>query len=276
MLTPPAQSIQITPSGKGGVTCVRGVDFENLPEIQVKAMHTALAEHLVLAFPNSHLTEEQQLALTRKLCALAGVSDADVKITDITNQSDYGDYELDWHADGYFEKTGPKIGVLRAVMLPSVPVNTRFCNMVNLCKDLPDDLKAELRGKTICNDNVQTQYGKPRGAYKPTGDFRQWPHAEHPVIHVDPETEREVLFLGARKWAFVKEMDQPRDVEILKVPWEMVDSGKYVLEAEWQPGTLVMWRNDLVLHFKPKGNNEPRLLHRTSVPGGALVASGAH
>lgn len=145
--------------------------------------------------------------------------------------------------------------------------------MASLWKDLPEDLQAELRGKTICNDSVYTQYGRPRGAENPTGDFRQWPHVEHPIVHVDQDTMREVLFLGARKWSFIKGMEPHRSDEVLEALWERVDGRAYVFEADWQPGMMVMWRNDLVLHFKPKGKGEPRLLHRTSVPGGVLISS---
>lgn len=272
----PARSIQITPRQKGAVARVSAVDFQNLPDDHVEEIYTALAKHPVLEFPKSGLTRDQQLDLTRRLCARAGARADDVEITEITNQGEYGDYELDWHADGYFKETGPKIGILNAVTLPSTAVNTRFCDMAGLWRDLPQDLQAELRGKTICTDSVYTQYGRPRGPDQPTGDFRQWPHIEHPIVHVDQETKREALFLGARKWSFVKEMEQPRDVDILKTLWERVDSGDYVFEADWQPGMMVMWRNDLVLHFKPKGNSEPRLLHRTSVLGSALVPSIAH
>lgn len=265
-------TIEVYPRGKDGVASVTCVDFHNLSDSQLREIHAALTMHQVLQFPKCHLTQEQQLALTRRLCEVTDVSADNLRITEITNQGEYGSYELDWHADGYFKETGPKIGMLSAINIPSTAVNTRFCNMIDLWEDVPKDIQRELRGKSICNDAVYTQYGRPRGQTNPTTeDFRKWPHVEHPIVHIDPDTGKEALYLGARKWAFIKDMDQLRSDKILEELWKMVDSGKYTFEAEWQQDTLIMWRNDFVLHFKPKGNDEPRLLDRTSVPGGALI-----
>ncbi|KAI1171881.1 hypothetical protein F4777DRAFT_31288 [Nemania sp. FL0916] len=266
------QTINVTPRGKGDVASVTCVDFHNLPDSQLREIYLALTRHQVLEFPGSCLTQEQQLALTRRLCEASSVSAHNLRITEITNQGEYSDYELDWHTDSYFKETGPKIGILNAITIPSTAVNTRFCNMIKLWGDVREDLQRELRGKSICNDAVYTQYGRPRGPIKPTTeDFRKWPHVEHPIVHIDPDSRKEALHLGARKWAFIKDVDQRRSDEILEELWKMVDSGEYTFEAEWQEDMLVMWRNDLVLHFKPKGNGEPRLLDRTSVPGQALV-----
>ncbi|KAI0449714.1 hypothetical protein F5B21DRAFT_493346 [Xylaria acuta] len=272
MSTTAYPKIKVASRRKGGVASVTGVDFHSLSDSQLGEIYAALTKHLVLGFPKSHLTQEQQLALTRRLCEASGVSADNLRITEITNQGEYGEYELDWHADGYFNETGPKIGILNSIIIPSTAVNTRFCNLISLWEDVREDIQRELRGKSICNDAVYTQYGRPRRQTKPTTeDFRKWPHVEHPIVHIDPDTGKEALHLGARKWSFIKDMDQRRSDEILEELWKMVDSGEYTFGAEWQEDMLVMWRNDLVLHFKPKGNGEPRLLDRTSVPGGALV-----
>ncbi|KAI1183195.1 hypothetical protein F5B17DRAFT_417187 [Nemania serpens] len=272
MSTPTYQTIKVVTRPKGGTASVTGVDFQSLPTTQLREIFKALANCQVLEFPDSRLNPEQQLALTRGLCEVSGTSVENVGITEITNQGEYGDYELDWHADSYFEGTGPKVGILNAVTLPSRAVNTRYCDMTNLWKDVPAGIQRELRGKFICNDTVYTQYGRPRGQSKPmTEDFRKWPHVQHPVVHRDPDTGKESLYLGARKWAFIKDMDQSRSNDILEELWKMVDSGRYTFETEWKEGMLGMWRNDLVLHYRPKGHGEPRLLHRTSVPGQALI-----
>ncbi|KAI1162117.1 hypothetical protein F5B18DRAFT_625334 [Nemania serpens] len=272
MSTSSYQTIEVIQRGNSGAASVADVDFQSLPDDQVREISAALACFQVLRFPKSHLTQEQQLALTRRLCEISGASTDNVRIVDITNQGEYGDYELDWHADSYFEETGPKIGILNAVSVSPTSVNTRYCDMIGLWQDVPEDIRVELRGKSICNDTVYTQYNRPRGQTKPTTeDFRKWPHVQHPIVHRDPDTGQEALHLGARKWAFIKDMDQDRGDEILRELWKMVDSGKYTFEVEWEEGMLVMWRNDLVLHFRPKGNGEPRLLYRTSIPGQPLI-----
>ncbi|KAJ1332963.1 taurine dioxygenase [Microdochium nivale] len=104
----PIQSIQITPRQTGVVARVSAGDFQNLPDDHAREIYAAMAKHPVLEFPRSGLTRDQQLNLTRRLCALADAPADNVEIVEIISQGEYGDYELDWHADGYFMEKGPK------------------------------------------------------------------------------------------------------------------------------------------------------------------------
>ncbi|KAF2158141.1 Clavaminate synthase-like protein [Myriangium duriaei CBS 260.36] len=274
MPTKAHETINVTPHSAGRVASVTGVDFQTLSDDQLGEIPKLLAKYLVLEFPNSYITQEQQLTITRRLGEVSGESADHLRITAITNKGEYGDYELDWHTDGYFNKIGPKYGILNAITISPTAVKTSFCDMLGLWNDVGEDIKAELRGKVICNDTVFTQYGRPRGQNQPIGEhFRTWPHVEHPVVHRDPSTGKEALHLGARKWSFVKDVEQARSDEILEKLWKMVDSGKYTFGLDWQEGTMVIWRNDILLHFRPKGDGLTRLLDRSWVPGKALIAA---
>ncbi|KAJ2993261.1 hypothetical protein NUW58_g1897 [Xylaria curta] len=272
------QTITVIPSGKACGATVYGLNFTTLSDLHIEEISKALSEDLVARFPECELTEAQLLDLAYRISGRKEISRLSIKKTDITNQGSYGDYELDWHVDGYFEKIGPKIGLLMAVILPPNPVSTFFCNMKRLLIDVPQRIKEELIGKWIHNDCVYYPYGNhPFGPLREgqtvpdTDDWYQWPGVRHPVIHVDKLTSETALFLGARKRAYIEGIERVRSEEILGILWGMVDSGNYTFEAKWAPRTLVMWRNDFTMHYRPRGDGKERVLYRASIPGEELI-----
>ncbi|TGJ86554.1 hypothetical protein E0Z10_g2254 [Xylaria hypoxylon] len=272
------QTITVIRSGKACGATLNGLDITTLSNLQINEITEALDKDLVGCFPECDLNGDQLLDIAFRMSRGKDISRPAMKKTDITNQSGKGDYELDWHVDGYFEKVGPKIGLLIAVVLVPNPVSTFFCNMQRLLKDVPENIKEELKGKWIHNDCVYYPYGiHPVGPLRQgqtapeTDNWHDWPGVRHPAIHVDKTTGKKAIFLGARKWAYIEGIDRTRSREILDILWSMVDSGNYTFEVKWAPRTLVMWRNDFTMHYRPRGDGKERLLYRASVPGEELI-----
>ena len=98
--------------------------------------------------------------------------------------------------------------------------------------------------------------------------------AKHPLVIRDPQTNKQLLFLGRRPHAYILGMEINQSEDLLDDIWQHATQEKFTWTQQWDAGDLLMWKNLNVLHkrdaFDPSTR---RVMHRTQLKGDVKIAS---
>jgi len=277
--------LKVVPSGQACGAAVAGVDLSvPLDDASLREIRALWLEHLVLAFPEQHLTDTDLLRITNDL---GGVGDdpyfesiaADNPVVALTRRADEQApvFAESWHSDWSF-KAEPPIGTcLYSLVIPPVGGNTGFVNLVKALAEMPDAQRRRLEGRNALHSAA--------GAYAPEGAYGEREQGSdrsmkirysedarevypHPFIHRHPETGRESLF-GCRGYIVgVEGMAGTEAAALIRdlYDWQTQEAFQYT--HRWAPRMLVIWDNRVVLHRAYGGyDGYARELHRTTIRG---------
>ncbi len=195
---------------------IRGLDLRKLDDQGFKVLHQAYLDHLLVLIRDQDLTDEAQVAVSRRFGPLEMPPtakersshqrhDGPPEVTVVSNIKvdgvaigELGDGEVIWHSDFSFREVIAGMRMLRAVELPpsSAGGNTRFCNCYAGYDALPPRLKNIVHGRTIKHDtSYDTNRNLRRGAQEVT-DVRRSTGPSHPIVSTHPDTGCNSLFLG--------------------------------------------------------------------------------
>lgn len=300
------EAIEVIPTGKALGAEVRGIDLtQDVPEAVIDRLKTIWAEHMVLLLRGQFLEKERLVQIADMLGGrmVAGshhfyvkdghkpgqsarVSDVE-GITLISNldkdgnpqksTEGSGSAELLWHSDNSYMETPPMGSLLNAVR---VPVNggghTCFCNQVLAYETLPDDLKRAVEGKHIKHDRSRNTSGKVRVTFEKAKTRDDVIGPVHPIVRIHPVTRKPALYLGRRydgPSSHIVELPDDESEALLDKLWAHATQEQFVWEQDdWQPGDLIMWDNQAVMHARTQvDHTQARLLHRVLVRGGPVI-----
>ena len=247
----------------------------------VAAVRAALEERGVLVFPQIDLTDEQQLAFTDRLGERVNftrrvpgsdVSQQDIyKITldeKINTEPDYVLGTFFWHVDGVtMDMPLPKATLLSARNLSSTGGATEFANLFAAYDKLPDEEKKEIEGVQVIHTteaSLRPVYGHP-----PQERLDRWRSLAYPMerplvwIHADG---RKSLLLGTHADGVVG-MPGPHGRALLWRLQQWAAQPDFVYRHNWQPGDLVLWNNEGLMHRVIPYTDGRRAMHRTTIAG---------
>ena len=277
-------TITVTPSGQACGASVTGLDLSApLSAQQVAEIRAAWLEHLVLAFPDQILSDDDQERFT---VAFGGFGDDPfiapipgrkhvIAVKRLANETSPIFAEA-WHSDWSFQARPPAGTCLYGITIPPVGGDTLFANQHAALEAMPQDLRARLEDRMAIH-SAKKAYA-PEGSYgegdvaRRSMDIRPSREAEatqlHPLIRAHPETRRLGLFscLG-----YIIGIDGMSDEEALPLLLELYHwqgREQFHYRHQWQKNTLLMWDNRSVLHAATGGyDGHDRLLHRTTIAG---------
>ena len=236
-------------------------------------LRKAWLEHLVLVFPDQHLSEAEQLAIT----SIFGDPEEAVLHEDkgkhhgvvvISNQPNgmLGAGELRWHSDHSFHEEPSSASLLQAMEIPPTGGDTYFANMYLALATLPASLLSRIRGLTIKNDGSMDSSGKYRGT--PVTDLLSYQGPSHPILRTHPETGLNVLYLGRRPNAYVNGLSVEESEALLTELWAHAGNPAFAYGHRWRVGDLVVWDNRTVMHRRDAfDETQRRIMHRTQCSG---------
>ena len=283
------QALQVIPSGGALGAEVRDVDIASGVDDEImNAIVAAWREHLVLAFRNQQIDDDQLIAFSERLGELdppgqnpyggpiyPEYPQLNVISNIIENERPMGNLgtgEAVWHADMTYNEIPPKGAILYAVELPPGGGDTQFANMRIAYDELPEETKRFIEGKRAIHDASTNSAGLRRKGYSVVTDVRETPGARQPLVRTDPVTRRRSLFLGRRPRSYVLDLDVEQSEQLLDELWAHATQAQFVFTHQWQLGDLLMWDNLSVLHrrdeFDPAAR---RRLHRAQLKGDGLI-----
>lgn len=287
--------LTIRPIHPGFVAEVRGADLARpMDDRTFRAIEDAFHEHAVLIVPGQSLTEEQQIAWSRRFGELE-VSIRSHRRRRVRNPetSDISNVDADgalyapgderaiynagnrlWHSDSSFKRVPAKASLLYAIEVPPEGGETEWADMRAAWDALPPERQRELDGLVAVHDFVYSRSLVGFTSFDPVERARV-PPVEQALVRTHPATGRRALFLGSHASHIVgRPVEESR--RMLLDLLAFATRPQFVHTHRWTPGDLVMWDNRCVLHRGRPWDEarHRRVMQRTTVAGVGPTAEG--
>ncbi len=287
-------SIKITPLDGALGANVEGVDFSTpLNDADREALEQAWTDHLVLRFRGVGKLSADDLIMFSKNFGNLDVRpistsetnpyfDVDKpEITIISNVlmdgkpiGGLGAYEAVWHSDMTYVDQPPKGSCLYAVELPPSGGDTYFTNMYDAYETLSPELKEKIKTLFCIHDASRNSAGELRKGFKDIDDPTQTVGARHPLVRLHPVSQRQSLFLGRRRGAYIPGLSLSESEDLLNQLWSHVTQPKFSWGQKWQLGDMVLWDNRCTMHRREAfDTSSRRLMLRTQISGEKVLAA---
>ncbi len=266
---------------------VSGVDLgAPLDDAAFAAIREAFDWHSLLVFHDQELTNEQQVAFTRRFGPLeatkVGTIGAGSEIVILTNMKPEGGlvepthrHALNdkanalWHTDSSF-KPIPSLGsALSARIIPPEGGETEYASMRAAWRALPDGLKARLEGRVAVH-----HYAHSRAKVDPTlasqAEKDTLPPVRQAVVRTHPPTGEKAIYLGSHA-SHIEGMDVEESRRLIDEVMAFAAQPRFVHTHRWRRHDLVMWDNRCLLHRgRPYDQaRHARYMVRTTLAGDA-------
>lgn len=187
---------------------------------------------------------------------------------------------LPWHKDIIFTEKLNHGGILHATKITREGGETGFIDQIDAYERLPDSLKALIEGLEVVYQFGPVESSpwcaREKVVYLKTGPAnrsmyqrsdRDWPPVVHPLVFVQPATDRKALNLSPRFAQYVLGLDRATSADLLtQLSNHLWDSPAYY--HKWGPDDMVLWDNWRMLHrVTPAPVDEIRIVERTTLGG---------
>lgn len=265
---------------------VTGVYLRDLDDPTFAQLREAFEEHSVLVFHDQHLTDDEQIAFTRRFGPLEATTrsiaqNAQVapQIADLSNVDPDGNtFAADdrrmlyhkgnqlWHSDSSFKPVPAMASLLSAREVPPEGGETEYASLRAAWNALPQTLQAQLEPLIAVHS-----FAYSRGLIAPGLLLAEQEAALPPVrqrlVRDNPVTGRKALYLGSHA-SFIVGLPVHEGRQRLGELLEHATQPQFVLQHRWRVGDCVMWDNRAVLHRgRPWDTRYRRVMHRTTVAG---------
>lgn len=290
-------TLEVQRLGKGLGAEVRGIDLAApMSSETFDALIRAWYDHLVLVFPDQHLTNEQHIAFSRRIGELEVHPSGKYVLKDypelllLTNKrDDAGNYislrdgGTVWHSDLSYMQY-PSLGsLLYAIDVPGDGGDTEWANMYLAYEVLPQALKDRVAGlKAVhqfdATDNprlVPPDHIRKKGTANSMWEKKseeakaRTPDVVHPVVRMHPGTGRKALFVNRRFTLRIEGMPARESENLLLELFDYCEHPDHVYHHHWTRNQLVMWDNRCTIHLACGGvpDDQIRTMQRTTVRG---------
>ncbi len=173
-------------SGSLGVE-IRGISLAKTGPAEADRLRDLLIEHLVLFFPEQHLTPDEHIAFGRLFGKLESHPNLNLdserpEFFELRAAGGSGAIADEWHSDLTCQAQPSVMAILHMVTCPSVGGDTLWSNMYKAYDELSQPLQELCEGLTALHDALP--HGKPENM------------AVHPVVRLHPVTGRKSLFVN--------------------------------------------------------------------------------
>jgi alpha-ketoglutarate-dependent 2,4-dichlorophenoxyacetate dioxygenase len=266
---------------------VVGVDVKTADAATFEAIVAAFNEHSVLLFRGQSLTDEEQIAFSRRfgplettirsIASQAGTPshianlsnvDADDRLIPADDKRNvYNAGNQMWHSDSSFKKVPATASLLSGREVPAEGGETQFASMRVAYERLPADLQRFLEGKVAVHSFVYSR-GLVADDLMPPDHAAQVPPVRQALVRANPVNGRKAFYVGSHACEIVG-MPTVEARALLRELREAATRTELVYTHRWRVGDLVMWDNRCMLHRgRPwDGSRYRRVMHRTTVAG---------
>ena len=243
---------------------ITGLDLTaELSEEVVEAIREAIDTWSFLCFPDQAMTDEAQLAFTRRLGALEedhvtfGKTGKVVYFGTVGNVTDDGTRQGSahprthyqkgnqlWHSDSSFRRVPAMASVTHAYEVPGEGGGTSFASMRNAYDRLPAEMQAAIDPLHVIHDYV---FSRTQVAPVDPNHAASLPPIEHKLVRTNPRNGRKNYYVGSHARSVVgwSGIESRRLLDDLL---ERATAPEDVYTHQWKSGDTVIWDNRCLLH----------------------------
>jgi taurine dioxygenase len=245
---------------------VRGVDLEKAGPDEADSIRSLLTEHLVLFFPDQHLTPDAHIAFGRLFGELESHPNLDLdaerpEFFELRAKGGAGAIADEWHSDLTCQAQPSVMAILHMVKCPEFGGDTMWANMYKAYELLSAPMKELCEGLTALHD--AHPHDKPENM------------AIHPVVRVHPVTGRKSLFVNEHFTRRIVEMGHRESDALLGFLTRWATSPDFTVRYRWTQGTIAMWDNRCTQHCVLSDFEGERVIQRVTVMGDVPEAAAA-
>jgi alpha-ketoglutarate-dependent 2,4-dichlorophenoxyacetate dioxygenase len=276
-------SMEIVPLGPGFAAELRCVTLAEIAadDAAYAAARAAFEEYSVLVFRGQDVTDEGQLAFSRRFgppevtkVGSLGTGTHFVILSTIGEDGKVvpADHRLAlrnkanqlWHTDSSFKRVPALTSVLSARIVPSRGGETEYVSTRLAFERLDPALQKKLENSFAWHD-----YAHSRGQIAPglaTPEERAaLPPQRWRLVWRNPANGRGALYLASHSYA-IEGMEPAAGKELIHELMSAATALGTSYVHNWQPGDVVMWDNRATMHRgRPWPAHEPRLMVRTTI-----------
>lgn len=264
---------------------VTGIDLSvAIADEDIAAIQDAMDEYSLLCFPDQDMTDDAQLALTRRLgepepnhvtfgatgkidyfATIGNVIDADKKKGNDDAHTRYQTGNNVWHSDSSFRLVPTKFSINYAYEVPGEGGITEFASQRVAYADLPASLQATIDPLHVLHDYV---FSRSQFAPVDPNHAASLPPVEHKLVRTNPANRRKNYYVGSHARSIIGYSG----IESRKLIDELVKratGSETVYGHQWQVGDTLIWDNRCLLH-RGSGYDADRwrrLMRQTRVSG---------
>ena len=275
--------MQILPLGPGFAAELRGVTLSDIAadDASYAQARAALEEHSVIVFRGQEVSDEVQLAFSRRFGPLeitkVGSQGVGTNLVILSTIDEHGnvvpaDHRLAlrnkanqlWHTDSTFKRVPALASVLSARIIPGEGGETEYVS-TRLAWERPDPaLRRRLEDSYAWHD-----YAHSRGKIAPDLASPEERTALPPqcwrMAWRNPANGRTALYIASHAYA-IEGMEPGPAQELLAELMEAATAPGLSYTHAWRKGDVVMWDNRATLHRgRPWPANQARLMVRTTI-----------
>jgi taurine dioxygenase len=279
-------TFSITPLSAALGAEVRGLDLTRpLTEAKTVVLRQALLQHLLLVFPEQHLTAGQLVDFCRcfgpitrhildqfyhpedhDLCIISNVLESGKGRATVGSAGSY------WHSDLSYLAEPAETSMLYAIEVPETGGDTLFCNMYTAYEELPEAMRSRIAGLTAVH-NIMSGTGADSKVPLTEAQRAKVPDAIHAIVQRHPETGREALFVNPGFTRRVVELDARAGTTLLEELFAHANEARFTYRHKWQAGDVTLFDGRASMHSATGGytNTDRRTLWRAFMGGSYAV-----
>ena len=275
--------MQIVPLGPGFAAELRGVTLTQVAtdDAVYAAVRAAFEEHSVLVFRDQEVTDDGQLAFSRRFgqpevtkVGSQGTGSHFVILTTIGPDGKVvpPDSRLAlrnkanqlWHTNSSFKRVPALTSVLSARIIPARGGETEFVSTRLAFERLDPALRAKLANSFAWHDYAHSR-GQIAADLASPEERAALPPVCWRMVWKNPANGRSALYLASHAYA-VEGMDAAAGTRLIDALMETATAPGTSYVHEWKSGDVVMWDNRATMHRgRPWPAHEARYMVRTTI-----------
>jgi taurine dioxygenase len=237
---------------------VRGISLAAAGPEDVEPIRSLLTEHLVLFFPDQHLTADEHIGFGRLFGDLEAHPNLSLnaerpEFFELRAEGGAGAIADEWHSDLTCQAHPSVLAILQMKKCPDVGGDTLWANMYKAYDELSAPMKDLCEGLSALHD--ASPHGTPERK------------AIHPVVRVHPVTGRKSLFVNEHFTRRIVEMSSEESDVLLRHLTRWAVGTRFTVRYRWSEGTIAMWDNRCTQHNVLNDFEGERVIQRVTVMG---------
>ncbi len=280
-------TIAVRPLGAALGAEVRGIDMRRpLDAATRRAVHDAWMAHLVLVFPEQHVTDAEHVAFTRhfgepeifhqdiiksaRVREIFRVSNVD-EAGNLMPRSDPTMQQISlaelWHTDSSYRPNPCMGSLLHGIEVSRTGGETHFTNMYAVYEALPETLRRQVEGRRARHDFAHLHTLRE---LRPLTDAERaaMPPVWQPMVRTHPATGKKSLYISPIYNDAVEGVTEADAKQLIADLAEFAGQQRFVYPHRWETDDVLMWDNRCTMHqVTPYDPGERRVMHRTTIVG---------